>query len=187
MENQREHKSSFKRGGMMTIPKHLKILISKISLRALGATFVLTSHFVPEMNDEISDWEDNRRISIGVLPSGPFITIQKTGKRFRFLGNKLNEPQISILFKNLDSAMMIFTGQIGAAQAVAEHRICIHGNNYHAMQVTRAMAIVQTYLFPEFILKKTFKRIPKLNARQLAVKAFIMGLLTPKMLFDLAV
>ncbi len=157
----------------------LKRTTSHISLLALGITFELTSRYVPEMQQEIADWEEGRRVTIGVLPNGPYMTIQKNGDRIDYLGIGKHEPHLSILFKNLDSAVMIFTGMLGAPAAVAENRVCIHGDNAKAMEVTRAMAIVQTYLFPGLILNKTFKRPPKLTSSQLATKAKIMGLLTP--------
>ncbi len=158
-----------------------KYALCSVSLLALGATFELTSRYVKEMQDEIADWEDGRRVGIGVLPRGPYVTVEKKGNRFHYLGRGLKDPHLSLLFKNLESAVLIFTGQLGAAQAVAENRVCVHGDNYQAMQVTRAMAIVQTYLFPGIILNKTFKRPPKLKAAQLAVKAKIYALLTPIM------
>ncbi|MBN1947910.1 MAG: hypothetical protein JW797_19745 [Bradymonadales bacterium] len=159
-----------------------KVQIARTSLMALAATFELTSRHVPAMQEEIADWEDGRRVGIGVLPLGPFITIAKEGNRLKYLGKGLRNAGVSILFKNLDSALLIFTGQLGAPQAVAENRVCVHGNNYHAMQVTRAMAIVQTYLFPGLILNKTFKRPPRLNVRQLGTKALVMGMLTPRLI-----
>lgn len=169
----------------VAIPKFIrgtKSVTARISLLALGVTFELASKYVAEMQEEIADWEDGRNVGIGVLPKGPYITIRKEGDRIKYLGSGLIEPEISILFKNLDSSILIFTGQLGSPQAVAENRICVQGATYKAMQVTRAMAIVQTYLFPGIILKNTFKRPPKLNGEQLAIKAKIMGLLTPKLM-----
>jgi hypothetical protein len=169
----------------VAIPKGLlgaKRVTARVSLLALGVTFELTSKYVAEMQEEIADWEDGRNVGIGVLPNGPSITIRKEGDRLKYLGSGLQDPEISILFKNLDSALMIFTGQLGSPQAVAENRICVQGNTYKAMQVTRAMAIVQTYLFPGIVLKSSFKRPPKLSSEQLAIKAKIMGLLTPMLL-----
>lgn len=168
------------KAGLMVGTK-LKIITAKTSLLALGVTFELCSKYVPEMQKEISDWEDGRNVGIGVLPNGPYITVRKENGQFKYIGSGLQDADISILFKNLDSAMLIFLGQLGAANAVAENRVCVQGQNYMAMQVTRAMAIVQTYLFPGFILKNTFKRPPVLSAKQLAIKAKIMGLLTPKL------
>jgi hypothetical protein len=160
----------------------LKRTVSQVSLLALGVVFELASRYVPEMKDEISSWEDGRRVAIGVMPSGPFITILKEGRAIHYLGRGLKDPELAILFKNLDSAVMIFTGQMGAPQAVAENRVVVHGSNVKAMEVTRAMAIVQTYLFPGFILDKTFKRPPRLSLSQMALKGKIMGLLTPRLM-----
>jgi hypothetical protein len=167
--------------GAIKAGKSAKEATTKVSLLALGAAFELCSELAPEMAEEISDWEDGRKIGIGVLPNGPAITICKEGGKIRFLGASLIDPDLCMYFKNLDSAMLIFTAQIGAAQAVAENRVCLHGSNYQAMQVTRAMAIVQTYLFPGVLLKATFKNAPKLSRKQIATKVKIMGLLAPRL------
>jgi len=158
-----------------------KRVLCRGSLLALAAVFELASRYVPEMQAEIDGWDEGRRVTIGVLPSGPYITIEKSRGRIRYMGSQPGDASVSIFFKNLDSAVLVFTGQLGAAWAVAENRVCVHGSNSEALQVTRAMAVVQTYLFPALILKKTFKRPPQLSAAQLANKARIMGLLAPVM------
>lgn len=157
--------------------------VCAITLAVFGRAFELVSERVPAFAEEISTWEEGRRVVIGVLPQGPFMTIEKRGKRVVYLGPGSQNPTISILFKNLDSALLIFTGQLGAPYAVAENRVIIHGENAKAMQATRAMALVQTYLFPGLILKRTFKRPPKLSASELATKAAIYALLTPRLVF----
>ena len=159
-----------------------KRALCKGALLGLAAVFELASRYVVEMQREIADWSEGRRVTIGVLPSGPHITIEKRGDRIVYVGPDPGDASVSILFKNLDSAILVFTGQIGAPWAVAENRVCVHGSNAEAIQVTRAMAIVQTYLFPGPILKKTFKRPPQLTVAQRLNKARIMGLLTPAMI-----
>jgi len=159
-----------------------KRALCKGALLGLAAVFELTSEYVTQMQEEIADWDEGRRVTIGVLPSGPYITIEKSMDRIRYVGPNPGDASVSILFKNLDSAVLLFTGQLGAPWAVAENRVCVHGSNSEAIQVTRAMAIVQTYLFPGPILKKTFKRPPRLTAAQMANKVRIMGLLTPVMI-----
>lgn len=161
----------------MKLSTGAKRTIAHTSLLALAGGFDLTSRYVPEMQAELSRWNDGRRVGLGVIPDGPAVTLALEGGRMRCAGAGLVEPDVSLLFKNLDSALLIFTGQLGAAQAAAENRVCVHGDNALAMQVTRAMAIVQTYLFPEAMLRKTFKRVPELDGRALARKALVMSLL----------
>jgi len=157
----------------------VKTALCRTSLLALGMTFELTSDLVPEMATELAGWEEGRRVGIGVLPNGPHITIQKRGARLEYLGSGLADPHVSILFKNLDSGVLVFTGQIGAHHAVAENRVIVRGANHQAMEATRAMAIVQTYLFPGLILKKTFKRPPSLTRAQLLAKGRVYAALVP--------
>ena len=154
-----------------------------VTLAVFGRAFELVSERVPAFEREISGWEEGRRVTIGILPQGPSMTIEKRGSRIVYLGAGAQSPVISILFKNLDAAILIFTGQLSAAQAVAENRVIIHGENAKAMQVTRAMALVQTYLFPGLILRRTFKRPPQLSAGELATKAAIYALLAPRLVF----
>ncbi len=156
-----------------------KRVVAQTSLLALGVTFNLCSRYVPAMQKEIETWPEGFRVGIGVLPEGPRMTLEKREGRIHYLGMDYQDPVLKIQFKNLDSAVLIFTGQLGAPLAVAENRVTIEGNNGQAMQVTRAMAIVQTYLFPGLILNATFKRPPKLSLGELATKAKIMALLTP--------
>ena len=172
------------RGGTLRLRSGVagKRALCKGALLGLAAVFELASEHVPQMRNEIASWEEGRRVTIGVLPSGPHITIEKSGDRIRYRGPNPEDVSVSILFKNLDSAILLFTGLLGAPWAVAENRVCVHGSNTEAIQVTRAMAIVQTYLFPGPILKKTFKRPPELSVKQLANKARIIGLLTPRMI-----
>lgn len=168
---------------VQTIGTRAKREACAITLAVFGRAFELVSERVPAFGREISTWEEGRRVAIGVLPEGPFMTIEKRGERIVYLGPGAQSPSVSILFKNLDSALLIFTGQLGAPYAMAENRVIVHGENAKAMQITRAMALVQTYLFPGLILKRTFKRAPKLGASELATKAAIYALLTPRLLF----
>jgi len=156
-----------------------KTALCRTSLLALGMTFELASDHVPEMATELEGWDEGRRVGIGVLPNGPYITIQKQGPRLAYLGSGLAEPHIAILFKNLDSAVLVFTARIGAHHAVAENRVVVRGPNHYGMEATRAMAIVQTYLFPGVLLKKTFKRPPRLTRAQLLAKGRVYAALVP--------
>lgn len=163
------------------LPHGVKKVVCRVALAALGVTFELCGRMVPEMHRELEGWREGLRVGIGVLPSGPDVTVKHLGGGFRYLGDGLQTPDVSILFKNLESAMLVFTAQIGAHTAVAEDRVIVRGPNDAAMAVTRAMAIVQTYLFPGVLLERTFKRPPRLGPRQLATKAAIMGLLVPEL------
>lgn len=156
------------------------------SLRALGVTFELVSRYSPELRSELADWEEGRVLSMGVLPDGPAMSIEKTGGRVRFLGMGLREPTVAMLFKNMASAVMTFTGQIGAHTASIQRRVIVHGNITAAMQGMRALSIVQKFLLPTLLLNRTSKNPVRLSGAELLIKARVMAGLGPLLLKTLA-
>jgi hypothetical protein len=162
---------------LLRLPTGAKQWLARLSLLALAAMFELASRRVAALRDELARWDDGRRVGLGVLPDGPSITLAARGGQIDYLGAGLREPEVSLLFKNLDSALLIFTGQLGAHHAAAENRVCIHGDNAKAMQVTRAMAIVQSYLMPRRQLRQTLKRLPPMSGGRRATKALLMAAL----------
>ena len=160
----------------------LNVALVATSLRALGATFELVSKYSAELQGEIMDWEEGRVFAMGVLPNGPSMSLRKSGERIQFLGMGLKDPSVTMLFKNLDAAVMTFTGQIGAHTASIQRRVIVHGNITHAMQAVRALGIVQKYLLPAVILNKTYKTPPHFTAKDLWLKTKVMAGLGPQLL-----
>jgi len=155
----------------------VKESIVKTSLLALATAFEMVSKSSPELKAEIAGWKAGQTFSLGVLPDGPAVTMIKLGDEIKYLGKGIKASDCVILFKNLDSAILPFTGQMGSHMAFVEHRAILHGSVAEAMQASRAMVIVQSYLMPGLIFKKIFKRPPKMGVSQLLLKAKVMGML----------
>jgi hypothetical protein len=157
----------------------IKRSVVSASLLALATAFEIVSRHSPELKAEISGWEDSRLFSIGVwpMPEGPAITMKKEADGITYLGKGYKDPKLIVLFKNLDSAILPFTGQMGSHTAFAQHRAILHGNVGEGMQVSRAMVIVQKFLMPGLIFKKIFKNPPGLSFSELLLKARVMGTL----------
>ena len=149
---------------------------------SLGLTFEMVSKGDSEMKAEIANWDDGRVVSMGVLPDGPSMHIKKDGDRIIFLGTDGGDADLKVLLKNMDCAFVLFTGQIGPHTGFIQHRAIVHGDINEAMQFTRTIIIVQSYLFPGLLLKKIFKRPPKMTGSQLLLKAKVMALLGPMLL-----
>jgi hypothetical protein len=148
-------------------------------LSVLGPAFEVVGKYVPEFKEEIKSWEDGRRFSIGVLPRGPYITLEKRGDKIHYLGKGLQSPSISMFFKNLDSAVLMFVGMSGTHQAFAQNRIIVDGNLSHTMEVNRVVNIVETYLWIGPFLTNVLKRVPKLSLSQWINKGKVYMNLTP--------
>lgn len=150
-----------------------------VALRVFGAGFEAVSANSPECRKELSDWEEGRRVALGVLPRGPHITLEKQGHMVRMIGTGLKDPHVSILFKNLDSAMMVYTTYMGVTQAAAENRALIKGDNAKAMETLRMLDIIMTYLLPRIILNRNFRRPPRFAPGQYVTMSIIYASFLP--------
>jgi len=164
---------------MLKLWSGVKYRYLDIVLSVLAAAFEVTATRVPELREEIARWEEGRTFALGVLPKGPAITLIREEGRIRYLGKGLRFPRVSFLFKNLDAALPVFSGLMGAHHALAQCRILVNGSISDAMELNRAMIAVQTYLFPGFVLKRILKRPPKLGFRQMILKGKVYGALVP--------
>jgi len=164
----------------------VKEMVVKTSLLTLGVVFEMVSKHSREMKDELKDWDEGRVLCLGVLPDGPSIAVRKEGGILRYLGKGEHNADLKILFKNMDAAFMMLSGQIGSHTGFAEHRAVVHGSLYAAMQANRAMALVTKFLFPGFMLKGITRRMPEMTGSDLLLKARVMATLTPALLINMS-
>jgi len=159
-----------------------KKAVASVALLALGSTFELVSGHSSELKKEIADWQDGVVMLLGVFPDGPAMSVKKENGGIRFLGMGMCDADLKVLFKNLDSAMMVLTGQMGAHTAFAQCRAVVYGNLGAGMQLSRALNIVQKFILPSFMLNRTFKRPPVFSSDDLLLKARVMATLAPRMI-----
>ena len=152
----------------------LKKSVVGTALIAFGATFEIVSKKDDVIIEELKDWEEGLVLVLGVLPFGPAISMKKEDGRIKYLGKGYKEePSLKILFKNVDSAFLPFTGQMGNHTAFAQHRTLVHGSLVDVVKANRVMGLVQTYLLPNIVLKRIFKRPPKYTFKQLLLKGYL--------------
>ena len=151
----------------------------KTTLQALGTAFELVSKWDKGLQEEIADWEPDLVFSMGILPSGPYMSVKREGNQVRYLGLGEKDPGVSILFKNLDGALLSFTGQIGTPGLAAQRRFLVKGAVSESVKIARALEIVQKFLFPSIILKKIFKNPPRFSTADLITKAKVYAAIGP--------
>jgi hypothetical protein len=167
------------------VQSRIKYGLSSVVLSVLGPAFQVISKRVPEIREELTSWDDGRRFSVGILPRGPYITLEKRRDMIYYLGKGLISPNISMLFKNFDAALPVFLGMKGSFQTFAENGMIVEGNLSHTMEVNRVANIVYAYLFPGIILKIILKRPPRLSLLQMITKARVYMDLTPAIIWSL--
>jgi hypothetical protein len=156
--------------------KIIKRIIAGVSLFSLGRAFQTASVLDDTIKQEIEDWPEGYTVVMKVMPHGPLMAVVKTGDRLKYAGGKDRPADLSVMFKNLESALLVLTARQGTPQAYAEHRIGVRGDLGRAMALTRCLNITQTYLFPKLICSRIMKQVPKIPlTKLLRIRAIIFA------------
>jgi len=165
--------------GFPALQAGVKHVLCSTVLSVLGPAFEVVGRHVPEFRKEIESWEEGRRFSLGVLPNGPAITLEKRGSAIHYLGKGLKSPHITMSFKSYDSALLVLMSIMGSHQAFAENRILVKGDLAQTMEVNRVVNIVNAYLLPGMVVKKVLKRAPQMTLKSYINKGKVYAGLVP--------
>jgi hypothetical protein len=131
-----------------------------------GRAFQTASKIDDELKKEILEWPDSYSIMLKVLPEGPFISFKKKNGLIKFLGFKETDADLIIFMKNIESAFLVFSCQMGLGQMYSEHRLGLKGDVYLSMVLVRCLNIIMRYLLPKILLKKSIRRMPSFGFKR---------------------
>lgn len=138
---------------------------------------------------ELREMDDYVAAEFAKLPAGMSYAI-RTGHKCPALyvhwdGEKLlrpaslDAPRCELRLKSLATSFRLFTGQMGLAQAYAQHAFTMAGEVADVMRLARLVNRTEAYLFPPFIAKHFLTDIPKLPASPMRMYArLVLGFLT---------
>ncbi len=157
--------------------KRFKGFVAKIVMWFLGRAIIASARLDSYVKKEVVTWKDSSVIMLKVDDFGPSVAIKKEGRRLTLLkASEIENPDLAIYFKNIEAALLVLTGQLGIAQAFAEHRYTLKGDIGFAMSFVRVIYIVEAYLFPPFITKKVLKSMPDRDSSRFKIyKATLFG------------
>ncbi len=157
--------------------KLFKLLVSRIFMFVLGRGFQSASGLDPDIQREIEAWPEGYVVMFKIKPHGPCLVLEKRGRVMVYRGEKEAKADVAILFRNIESAFMMLTAQIGTPQAFSELRANLKGDLAEALRFIRCLTIVETYLFPYVICERIMKRVPRLGFRRVMLNRGIIYLL----------
>ena len=143
--------------------KFFKKFTVKTVFFILGRSLASASKFEPRIRREVASWEEGFSIMMKVLPSGPCLGWKKENGTLIYMGSKLKKAELIINFKNLTSAFLLMTPQIGVAEGFAQHRMTVIGDLAKSISFNRCLNILLPYLYPDFICKRLLKEIPEMK------------------------
>lgn len=164
--------------------KPVKKIINKAVLFVLGRALQSLSKSDPFVQDEVRQWPKGFTLQMNILPEGSgSMTVQHTGGgRLHYLGTRIpaDQADVAIFIKNIESAFRMFTAQLGADVAYAQHAMIAKGDLSYTVSVVRVLNIVEAYLFPGFIARNIMKELPPipfLRKQGLRLKTYLVGIL----------
>lgn len=147
---------------------NLKKTAVNIGFKFLGKGLVSCSKIEPGVKDELTYYEDGFIIELTVFNTETKVAVQKIGNEFKYLGSKYNvTPDLSIIFKSYEGALLMVLGQIGVYEGYAQHRFMVRGDFIQGMPFVRILYYVEAYLFPKFIAKKILKKMPQRSSTKI--------------------
>lgn len=152
--------------------KRFKSAVVKIVLFILGRGFQCIAARDETVKREVAGWDESFCIMFQVLPRGPYMSLQKQNGRLQFMGVTKSYADLVINFKNIESAFMVFTAQLGTPQGYAQHRLSVEGDINKAMSLIRCLNMVEFYLFPGIIARMVLKRVPRMTAKRLVLRLY---------------
>lgn len=153
--------------------KTFKIMAIKIVFLVLGRAFQSASKHDDQIRKEIEQWPEGYTIIMKVQPHGPYMGLEKRETGLEFRGSKVKNGDLEIYFRNVESAFMVMTPQMGSHQAFAEKRMSIKGDLGVATAFTRALVVVMSTLYPAFIVKRLVKRVPPLTLKRAGLRVWL--------------
>ncbi len=159
--------------------KKAKTFAVKSGLFLLGRALEASAILDKDVREQVAGWDDPMTIMFHVLSNGPTMVMKKEDGVLRYAGADPVDADLTIYFKNLESAFLIFSAQMGSPQGSAEHRVALKGDASQAMSIIRCLEITQTYLFPKIIAQKVIKIVPPFSLKRMGVSLAILGVGVP--------
>lgn len=133
---------------------------------------VSTSTIDDEVKQEIAQFPAHFTIQMMVLPSGPGFTLRvNEDHSLTILKNFTGKADLSIKFKHISHAFLVFSFQEGTARAFANDRMIADGDVSHAIRLVRCLNRMEALILPAAVAKLAVKRYPALSLPDKAVKA----------------
>ena len=107
----------------------LQLVYVKLMMDVIGRGLVMASQVDEEVKQEVAKFPVGFVLSMNVFPHGPaFIAKVTPDHQLELLHSVENKPDLTITFKHLSHAFLVFSFQESTAQAFAHDRMIADGD-----------------------------------------------------------
>lgn len=156
---------------MLSLPKDLDAVdysfqraYVKGMMKLIARLFQAGSEVDEEIIREVSALPDGYIFRMEASPGTPCLMLQKRDNAMHILPDESPvKPDLTIRFKHITHAYLVFSFQEGTATAYANDRLLIDGDPGLAMKVVRCLNRVQSVVLPKVIAERAVKTYPDLK------------------------
>lgn len=150
----------------------LQLAYVKLMMDVIGRGLAMASQVDDEIKSEVAAFPANFTLSMNVFPNGPAfiarVTIDKQLELVKYLDQK---PDLTITFKHLHHAFLVFSFQESTSQAFANDRMIANGDISYAIRLVRCLNKMEALILPKMVAELAVKEYPQ----NLSLKEKLMG------------
>jgi len=150
----------------------LQLVYVKLMMDVIGRGLVMASQVDDEVKQEVAKFPANFVLSMKVFPHGPAFIAKVTDNHELILLNETEQkPDLTITFKHLSHAFLVFSFQESTAQAFANDRMIADGDLSYAIRLVRCLNKMEALILPKLLAELAVKQYP----HELSLKEKLTG------------
>ncbi|WP_236162474.1 MULTISPECIES: hypothetical protein [unclassified Acinetobacter] len=139
----------------------LQLAYVKLMMDVIGRGLVMASQVDEEIKQEVAKFPSNFVLSMKVFPNGPaFVAKVTADHQLELLQNTAQKPDLTITFKHLNHAFLVFSFQESTAQAFAHDRMIADGDVSYAIRLVRCLNKMEALILPKLLAELAVKQYP---------------------------
>lgn len=133
-----------------------------IMMDVIGRGLVMASQVDAEIQQEIAQFPVGFILSMQVFPQGPaFIAEVTAQQQLKLLSHSSRKPDLSIRFKHMNHAFLVFSFQESTSKAFANDRMVADGDLAYAICLVRCLNKMEALILPKILAQYAVKQYPK--------------------------
>jgi hypothetical protein len=134
----------------------------KLMLDVIGRGLAMASQVDDEIKQEIAKFPVGFTISMDVFNSdAAFIAQVDSQYQLVLVDQVAKKPDLTITFKHMHHAFLVFSFQESTAQAFANDRMVADGDLAHAIRLVRCLNKMEALILPKLVAELAVKEYPE--------------------------
>lgn len=140
----------------------LELTYVKLMMDVIGRGLVMASQVDTEIQHEVSQFPVGFHLSMNVFPNGPSFVVEVNEQhQLVLLKQTQQKPDLTITFKHLHHAFLVFSFQESTARSFANDRMIADGDISHAIRLVRCLNKMEALILPKLVAELAVKQYPQ--------------------------